>query len=520
MTTWDRRVTAAGGRLEQPTEGGSDERGPDMPDDLHPDDRAAVDALLALAATRPGGFSTTVLARRTRPGVAPLVHLRVQGDVDGPHVIAHDVATDALAMRDALTGLPARALVRERLLHALSDAERDDLHVAVLHIDIDGFRLLNSAVGYATGDQVLRWVSARLGDALRPADTLGRLGNDRFLVVAPGVRSRVEAAELGERLRRTVAERDDGPVREVGVSVGITWGTAADDPDTLLAQAELALDVAKEAGRDRCQFFDDALGSRRARRVAIDTELRRGIDDGTLEVHFQPIVDVRTLEVVGAEALMRVRSGDGAVLAPRELLDAANESGLLRRVEAATMQAACRTATTWLRTDRPVTVSINLTERQFRDEQLLHVVEDALASTDLPPNRLMLEIPETTLVADLDTARRVIEPLRRIGVLVAVDEFLGSDQLTARIGSLGVNLVKLDRGLVHAHDTTWGRPILTSIIRAMDEVHVPVAAMAVETEEQLAAMRELGCRFAQGYLFMKAVPASAIPMVLGKLHAV
>jgi diguanylate cyclase (GGDEF)-like protein len=519
MATWDRRVTVAGGRLEHPAERRGEQRGFEPPDDLHPDDRAAVDALLALAETRPG-FATTVLARRTRPGAAPLVQLTIQAGADGAQVVVQSLEADAVTMRDPLTGLPARALVRERLLHALAGARDDDAHVAVLHIDIDGFRLLNSAVGYATGDQVLRWVSARLGDALRPADTLGRLGNDRFLVVAPGIPSRADAAELGERLRRAVADRDDGPVREVGVSIGITWGAAGDDPDTLLAQAELALDVAKEAGRDRCQLFDEPLGTRRARRVAIDTELRRGIDDGTLEVHFQPIVDVHTLEVVGAEALMRVRARDGAVLAPRELLEAANESGLLRRVEAATMQAACRTATTWLRTDRPVTVSINITERQFRDERLLHVVEDALASTDLPPNRLMLEIPETTLVADLDAAQHVIEPLRRLGVLVAVDEFLGSEQLTARLGSLGVNLVKLDRGLVHAHDTTWGRPILTSIIRATDEVQVPVAAMAVETEEQLAAVRELGGRFAQGYLFMKAVPASAIPMVLGKLHAV
>jgi diguanylate cyclase (GGDEF)-like protein len=518
MMTWDRRVAVAGGRVEGPT-GESVGLAPEAADDLHPDDRAAVDALVALAGTRPG-FSTTLLARRSRPGAGPLVQLTIRGLDDGAEVVAQPVETDAAAMRDALTGLPARSLVRERLQHALTGAAYDDSHVAVLHIDIDGFRLLNSAVGYATGDQVLRWVSARLGDALRPADTLGRLGNDRFLVVAPGVRSRIEAAELGERLRRAVADRDDGPVREVGVSIGITLGATGDDPDTLLAQAELALDVAREAGRDRCQLFDEALGTRRAHRVAIDAELRRGIDDGTLEVHFQPIVDVHTLEVVGAEALMRVRSRDGEVLAPRELLEAANESGLLRRLEAATMQAACRTATSWLRTDRPVTVSINVTERQFRDERLLRVVQEALAATDLPPNRLMLEIPETTLVADLDRARDVIAPLRRLGVLVAVDEFLGSEQLTARIADLGVNVVKIDRGLVHAHDTTWGRPILTSVIQAMDEAHVPVAAMAVETEEQLAAMRELGCRFAQGYLFMKAVPASAIPMVLGRLHTV
>lgn len=519
MATWDRRVSAAAGRLEQPSDRRRSAELPGVPEDLHDDDVAAIDALIKLAAGRPA-FSATLLARVLDGATPTVVQVTVAAGDAGVRVLRSPAGAESISTRDPLTGLPARALVHERLVHAIATCARGDGQVAVLHVDIDGFQLMNNAVGYETADDVLRWVADRLAGVLRPEDTLGRLGADTFCVLATGMAGGGEALALGERLRLAVAGCDAGPVAEVSVSVGVTLGSADADPEALFTQAEHAARLAKQRGRDRCQAFDEALRSRSERRVAVDTELRRGLNDGTLEVHFQPIVDLATVGVVGAEALMRVYAADGSVLAPRELLAAANENGLLRRVEATVMHTACKQAAEWTDADHHVTVSVNISDRQFRDDQLLTLVDDALSASRLRPNRLMLEITESTLAADLEMARARIEPLRRLGVLIAIDEFCGSETIIDQLDVLGVDLVKLDRGLVHAHATSWANTILVSTLTALDRRQIPATAVAVETEEQLAAVRDLGCRYAQGYLFTKAVPAATFPAMLSELKQV
>ncbi len=491
---------------------------PEAPAGLHADDAAALDALVRLASGRPS-FSTTLFARviDEHPRFA---RVTVEAGHEGVRLDVVPVDDASLPVRDRLTGLPSRALVRERLVHAIATCERSGDEVAVLHIDVDGFQLVNNSVGDSMGDVVLCRVADRIASELRPEDTLGRLGGDTFCVVATGIRGVDEARALGERLRLAVAERDDGPVRAISVSIGITVGDAGADAETLAAEAEHASRVAKREGRDRCRVFDAELRSHSERRVVVDTELRRGLDDGTLEVHFQPIIDLGTVGVVGAEALMRVYAADGSLLAPRELLAAANENGLLRRVEAAVMHTACRRAAEWREADHQVTVSVNLSDRQFHDDHLLALVDEALTASRLRPDRLMLEITEATLAADLDAARARIEPLRRLGVMIAIDEFCGSETIIDRLDVLGIDLVKLDRGLVHAHASSWARTILVSTLTALDRRRIPATAVAVETEEQLAAVRELGCRYAQGHLFTEAVPAATFPMVLGELQRV
>jgi EAL domain-containing protein (putative c-di-GMP-specific phosphodiesterase class I) len=236
-------------------------------------------------------------------------------------------------------------------------------------------------------------------------------------------------------------------------------------------------------------------------------------------VHFQPIVTAVGAQPVGVEALVRIATVDGVDVHPHELLRAATDNGLLRRVEGAVLGAACAQVAAWDDIGQPLTLSVNLTERQFRDHELLRTVNRALRATGLAPDRLSIEITEPTIADDTNAARGTISRLRSLGVRVVVDEFCGSQVLMRLLPGLGVEQIKLDRSLVNALDREWGRTVVASSIDKAAELGLKVSAVGVETKEQLAFLADAGCALVQGYLFERPLPANRVPAALARLTA-
>lgn len=514
MATWDRRLTAAAERLDHPGRRASD--GPPLPEGLHPDDAAAAEALIRLAAGR-RGFATVLRVRRVDEPLEAFADLRIEATDRGVHVRVTNV--DAAPLDDPLTQLPGRAVLLDRIRNALAASERSEAHVAVLYFDIDGFKMLNDAFGYSAGDEVLRWVAARLAVTLRPADTLARLNGDEFIVVAPGIGRPVDAVRIGDRLRAALLPElgHVPPVAGLTASVGIAVGRGKQDPEELLSNADTALYLAKARGRDRCQIFDDALRTRSERRITIDQQLRRALDEGGLAVHYQPIVSVVDVRPFAVEALVRITSTDILEIHPHELLQTASDNGLLRRVETSVLEAACTQVQTWGDAYSSLGVSVNITGRQFRDLQLPLTVNRVLRASGLDPTRLCIEITESTLVADTNGARAIISRLRALGVRVAVDEFCGNHVILRLMPGLGVDSVKLDRSMIEALTTEWGRTLMTATLDKASELGVDVTAVGVETPEQLAMLRLFGCNHAQGYLIGRPLPSENMAAALAEL---
>jgi diguanylate cyclase (GGDEF)-like protein len=490
-----------------------------VPEGLHPDDAAAAEALIRVATTR-RRFATTLLVRRLDDATNPFAQLRIEADDQGATVALIEPAGYA-TLDDPVTSLPGRTLLLDRVEQALAATARRGGNAAVIVIDIDGFRLINDAFGYAAGDEVLRWVAGRLRSVMRPADTIARAQADEFVVVATDVMQPIDALHIGDRLRNAVGVEpgEIPPIAGLTVSVGIACGSTPGTSGELLSNADTALVAAKARGRDRCQVFDDTLRSRVERRVLVDRQLRRALDGGQLDVHFQPIVTTATGRPVGVEALVRITSVDAVDVLPIELLQTATDNGLLRRVETSVLEAACGHLVALDRHTGSLVLSVNVTERQFRDLQLPLTVNRVLRESGIAPQRLCIEVSESAVAADSDSARVVIARLRALGVRVAVDEFRGNHAILRLLPGLGVDRIKLDRSVVDAIGTSWGRALIeASLVRAAD-LGVDVTAVGVEREEQLRALQELGCPHVQGFLFGRPVAASDLSAVLAELGA-
>jgi diguanylate cyclase (GGDEF)-like protein len=517
LDSWDRRLNAAAERLVSPS---IRRAAPDsLPPGLHPDDVAAAEALLRLASAK-RRFAATLLVRRVDDPNEPYAQLRIENDESGP--AAYLVEDAGLAtLDDPVTQLPGRALLLDRIEQALATTARRGGNVAVLVVDIDGFRLINDAFGYAAGDEVLRWVATRLRATLRPTDTIARAQSDEFVVVAADVVQPIDALHLGDRLRAAISIEpgEIPPIAGLTVSLGVAVGSVPMTPGELLSNADTALVAAKARGRDRCQLFDDALRSRVERRITVDRQLRRALDADQLDVHFQPIVTTATGRPVGVEALVRITAVDAVDVQPIELIQAATDNGLLRRVETAVLETACRHMAEIDPGQHALSLSVNVTERQFRDLQLPMTVNRVLRESGLNPQRLCIEISEAAVSSDPDNARMVIARLRALGVRVAVDEFRGNHAILRLLPGLGIDRIKLDRSVVEAIATNWGRALVEASLHRASELGVDMIAVGVERESQLRALRELGCPHVQGYYFGRPVAAADLPNALAELGA-
>ena len=420
------------------------------------------------------------------------------------------------ATHDALTGLANRTLALERIRAAACDSQVRS--TAVLFVDLDKFKFINDSLGHAVGDQVLRVVGDRLRTAVRRDDLVGRLGGDEFVVVSCGNNDHGSLRALAQRLRSTLAKPMtlEGRALHVDASIGIVLVPPGDSrsAEDVLRDADVAMYQAKTLGRGRATFFDVGLRERVQRHMHLEQDLREASHDDQFWVAYQPIVDLRTGGVVALEALLRWAHPAHGTVSPAEFIPLAEESDLINEIGAHTL----RTATHEIATHRELhglDLKVNLSARQLDDPNLLRSVRGPLAETGMPARRLCLEVTESALMRDPVAATRTLRALRAVGVDLAIDDFGTGYASLVQLQRLPLDTVKIDRSFVAELGTSGdAEVIVTSIIAMAHALGLTVVAEGVETEEQLAVLRRLGCDQAQGFYFGKPVPIGQVRFAL------
>jgi diguanylate cyclase (GGDEF)-like protein/PAS domain S-box-containing protein len=425
-------------------------------------------------------------------------------------------ALEHQALHDALTGLPNRTLLLDRLDHALLQRDRRGGTVAVLLVDLDHFKLVNDGLGHAAGDALLVDVAARLGTAVRPGDTVCRLGGDEFVVCCENVAGADEALAIAERVNDAFSAPFVLDRSEVFVtaSVGVTLANPGTSAQELLRDSDAAMYRAKERGRSRVELFDEVLRQRAAGRLATATALRRALAQGEVVVHYQPVLSVADDRVVGFEALARWEDPERGLVPPNEFIPIAEETGMIVPLGAHVLREATRTLASWSATypgAAALTVAVNVSARQLADPHLVPTVAEALAESGLAPQRLHLEITETVLMEDVDDSARVLGQLADLGVTLEIDDFGTGYSSLSYLKRFPVDTLKIDRGFVAGLGTDPDDTSIVTAIAALGRaLGLRLHAEGVETEQQRRAVREIGCQYAQGYFWSPALPAAEV----------
>ncbi len=427
-----------------------------------------------------------------------------------------------LAEHDVLTELPNRSLCTERLRLAVQQAQRSGQKVAVLFIDLDRFKDINDSLGHHIGDGLLRSVAARLLDAVRAGDTVSRLGGDEFVVVLNGLDSVDEAAHIvHERLIPRVRQPHpvEGAELHVSCSVGIAiYPDDATDIDVLMRHADTAMYQAKASGKDTAQFFAAEMTERAERRLQLEGHLRRAVELGQLQLHWQPRIDAATGAMAGVEGLLRWHHPELGTVSPVQFIPLAEETGLIVTIGAWVVEAACAQIASWRDAGLPpFFVSINLSARQLRDEGLIDIVRMQLQRHQVPRGQLELELTESMVMDNAEGNLRQLHALRALGVGLAIDDFGTGYSSLAYLNRFPITKLKIDRSFVHdmLGDPT-DRAITMAIIGLGHTLGLRVVAEGVELQGEAALLREAGCDELQGYLFGRPMCADDLGLWLAE----
>ncbi|PPK92299.1 diguanylate cyclase (GGDEF)-like protein [Kineococcus xinjiangensis] len=409
------------------------------------------------------------------------------------------------ALHDQLTGLPNRLLLAERLEQGLASLPRTGRTLALIFFDLDHFKRINDSLGHAAGDEVLSTVAVRLTAGVRPNDTVARIGGDEFVVCCPDIdvaeHVSVVAARLLAAVRRpvTVAGREV----EVGISAGITLARPGATAADLLRESDTAMYEAKSAGRGRFEFFTESLFDRARRGLELEGELRRAVAAGQFVLHYQPIVDLASGRVLAAEALVRWEHPSRGLLLPGEWLEVAENCGLMPQLGALLLRDAVRQWPQLAAVHGPeVSVHVNVSASQLRDDGILDTITEALRESGTPAEHVVLELTETQLLTVRESLVANLDSIRDLGVRLAVDDFgTGYSSLT-QLTSLPIDEVKIDRRFVAAMGTEpRSRAVVHAVIAMAREMGLPVVAEGVETQETAELLARAGCPAAQGFLW-------------------
>ena len=413
-----------------------------------------------------------------------------------------------MAHHDALTDLPNRMLFGMQLEAALRWLKRGE-QVAVLFLDLDNFKNINDTLGHQVGDALLRTVAERLRGCIRETDAVARLGGDEFVIVQTKVSAPADVAHFAQRVREAIMQPFDLLDHHVIVDASIGIALAPGDGTTceeLIKNADLALYGAKASGRGTHRFFEQAMDARMTARHAMELDLRQALVNGELEIHYQPLVNLEQDRISACEALLRWNHSVRGEVEPDSFIPVAEDSGLITRIGDWVIRKACEDAASW---PADITLAINISPMQFRNENLISVVTHALAASGLAPERLELEITEAILLEHTDATLDTLNRLRAFGIRIAMDDFGTVYSSLSYLQSFPFDKIKIDGSFVHALSDD---PESTAVIRAVtglaSSFHMVTTAEGVETEEQLALVRSLGCTEMQGYLFSKALSAA------------
>jgi diguanylate cyclase (GGDEF)-like protein/PAS domain S-box-containing protein len=413
------------------------------------------------------------------------------------------------ATHDPLTDLPNRALFLDRLSMALARAERQPGAVGVLLFDLDRFKVVNDSIGHAAGDQLLIQVARRLGEIVRPGDTVARLGGDEFIMVCENLNGEIDAIGIADRVAEVLTEPFGLDEAEVSVTASVGIAVAADasrEPAALVRDADAAMYRAKERGRSRWELFDEGLRAHAVQRLSVETTLRRAIERDELRVYYQPIVSTADGVVVGAEALLRWDHPDRGLVQPGHFIGIAEDSGLIVPIGRLVLAQVARLVADGNGT-APPTVTVNLSARQLAQRDLVRSIMQVLSETGADPHRLGLEITESVIMEDVDSAIAVLNAFRDLGMRLWVDDFGTGYSSLAYLRRLPLDGVKIDRSFVaglgkEAEDSA----IVAGIVSLAHTLGLQAVAEGVETAEQMLLLRQLGCDFAQGHHWSPAVP--------------
>lgn len=429
-----------------------------------------------------------------------------------------------LASHDALTGLPNRILLDDRLAQALAHAERDGRAFALAVFDLDRFKVVNDSLGHHAGDELLKEVARRLSSVARSTDTVARMGGDEFVVLLDQIGQREDAEQMAQRAVDALRH----PINLGGVdihtsaSVGIAiYPHDGKNVEALMANSDAAMYCAKQRGRNSIQCYAPGMNSVTQERVKLEADLHAALASRQFELHYQPKVDTSSGAIRGAEALIRWRHPERGLIPPGEFIPMAEECGLIEPLGEWVIHEACRAARDWqVEGAQPTRVAVNLSALQFRHGNLAHMISEALRDASLDPRCLEIEITETALMSDPEASVGILEQISRMGVVVSVDDFGTGYSSMSYLRRFPIDKLKIDRGFI---SEMMSRPddvsIVSAIISLAHSLHLKVVAEGVETAEQRELLRTLGCDQYQGYCYSPAVPGAEFVSLLRSSHS-
>jgi len=521
-------------------------------DQIHPDDRSRV--LKAAERAHLSGQGERLEYRirhkdgswRTLESTASPIR-NTRGQTDKLVIVNRDIterkrAEEMLvhnAFHDGLTNLPNRALFLDRLQHALTLSKRHaNYKFAVLLIDVDQFKIINDSLGYTAGDELLIQIGRRLRESVRRADmvsrprtsgvpyqpidddTLARLGGDEFAILLDDIRDPVEAVRVAERVQAELAapflvnQQEIVISASIGIAASTSPHTQAED---LLRDADIAMYRAKRAGKARCEVSDPAMHANAVKRLRLETDLRKAFDQAEFRVYYQPIVWLQTGRIAGFEALTRWQRPEG-ILAPIEFIAVAEETGLIIPMNRQLLREACQHLRSWqseFPSSPPLTMSVNMTSREFAQPDLASEISKALEQTGVDPACLQLEIIETIAMGDAERSGHVLAQLKALGVRLSIDDFGTGYSSLSRLGRIPVDTLKIDRTFISNMDRDpESREIVRIIIMLAHNLGLKAVAEGTETEEQVNLLKQLNCEMAQGYYFSRPADDQAMLKLL------
>ena len=440
------------------------------------------------------------------------------------------------AFYDGLTNLPNRTLFADRLQHAVLRSHRhSDYEFAVLFVDIDEFKVFNDSLGRSAGDDLLIQVARRLAASFRDTDTvsrsaeldsdsmqdgLARLGGDEFTVLLEDVLNPSDAIRVAERIQQKLAIpfAAEGQQIVISASIGVVSSrNSYSSAEEVLRDGEIAMHRAKQAGRARCELFDPAMHSRAVQRLRLETDLRRGLENGELLVYYQPIISLASGKIAGFEALSRWLTPRGLV-SPAEFIPVADETGLIVPMNQALLRVACQQLRDWqdrFGCDPPLTMSINLAPKQFGIPELAMEISTVLRDIGIAPETISFEIMETVAMEDAERALLVLSELKALGVRLSIDDFGTGYSSLSRLPRFPIDALKIDRSFISdMHSNDESREIVRLIIMLAHSIGLKVVAEGTETLNQIEVLKGLGCEMAQGYFYSPPVSAQSASELL------